>query len=42
MIHCCPSNDEGHRAVGEWFDDPKMYDFLGTLIALVPTISMRH
>jgi hypothetical protein len=42
VLHFNPSNDEVHRRVGEWFDDPEVYEFLGRVMAVVPTISMRH
>lgn len=42
VLHFNPSNDEVHRKVGEWFDDPEVYEFLGRIMAVVPTISMRH
>jgi len=42
ILHFCPPNQEVHRKVGEWFDDPEVYDLLGGLMTLVPAISMRH
>ncbi len=42
ILHFCPSNKEVHRKVGQWFDDPEVYDFLGRLLAVVPAVSMRH
>ena len=42
VLHFNPSNDEVHRKVAEWFDDPEVYEFLGRIMAVVPTISMRH
>lgn len=42
ILHFCPSNDEVHRKVGQWFDDPDVYGFLGGLLPVVPAISMRH
>jgi hypothetical protein len=42
ILHFNPSNQEVHRKVGEWFDDPEVYEFLGQIIAVVPSISMRH
>ena len=42
ILHFNPSNEEVHRKVGEWFDDPEVYAFLGQIMTLVPTISMRH
>lgn len=42
ILHFCPSNEEVHRKVGQWFDDPEVYDFLGRFLGVVPAISMRH
>lgn len=42
ILHFCPSNDEVHRNVREWFDDPEVYEFLGKLVPLIPAVSMRH
>ncbi len=42
ILHFCPSNEEVHRKVGQWFDDPDVYGFLGKLIPVIPAISMRH
>jgi hypothetical protein len=42
ILHFCPQNQEVHRKVGEWFDDPEVYNFLARLLPLVPDISMRH
>jgi hypothetical protein len=42
ILHFCPSNEEVHRKVGQWFDDSEVYDFLGRLLSVVPAVSMRH
>lgn len=42
ILHFCPPNEEVHQKVGQWFDDPEVYDFLGRLLPLVPAVSMRH
>lgn len=42
ILHFCPTNQEVHRKVGQWFDDPEVYDFLGGLLPVVPAVSMRH
>jgi hypothetical protein len=42
ILHFCPPNEEVHRKVGQWFDDPEVYGFLGELLPAVPSISMRH
>lgn len=42
ILHFCPPNEEVHRKVGQWFDDPEVYRFLGGLLPVVPAISMRH
>jgi hypothetical protein len=42
ILHFNPTNEEVHRKVGEWFDDPEVYAFLGQIMTLVPSISMRH
>jgi len=42
ILHFCPSNEEVHRKVGEWFDDPEVYAFLGKIMPIVPAVSMRH
>lgn len=31
-----------HRKVGEWFDDAEVYNFIGTVLSVVPAVSMRH
>lgn len=42
ILHFCPSNDEVHRKVRDWFDDAEVYGFLGRLMPLIPALSMRH
>lgn len=42
ILHFNPSNAEVHRKVGEWFDDPEVYAFLGGITAMIPFVSMRH
>jgi len=42
ILHFTPSNAEVHRKVGEWFDDPEVYAFLGGMLAKIPFVSMRH
>jgi len=42
ILHFCPSNEEVHRKVGQWFDDPEVYRFLGKLLPVIPAVSMRH
>jgi hypothetical protein len=42
IVHFCPPNEEVHRKVGEWFNDPDVYEFLGKLMPMIPAISMRH
>lgn len=42
ILHFNPPNHEVHRKVGEWFDDPEVYEFLGQIMTVVPAISMRH
>lgn len=42
ILHFNPSNEELHRKVGEWFDDPEVYAFIGQIVTLAPAISMRH
>jgi hypothetical protein len=42
ILHFNPSNQEVHRKVAEWFDDPEVYQFLGQVLAVVPSMSMRH
>jgi hypothetical protein len=42
ILHFNPPNEEVHRKVGTWFDDPEVYTFLGQIMPVVPTISMRH
>jgi len=42
ILHFNPSNHEVHRKVGTWIDDPEVYAFLGQIMPVVPTISMRH
>ena len=42
ILHFCPSNEEVHRKVGQWFDDAEVYGFLAKILPIVPAISMRH
>lgn len=42
ILHFCPDNDEVHRQVGQWLNDPDVYDFVGTLMPVVAAVSMRH
>jgi len=42
ILHFCPGNEDVHQKVGEWFDDPEVYDYLGRLLPTIPAISMRH
>lgn len=42
ILHFCPPNEEVHRKVGQWFDDPEVYAFLGKIMPIVPSVSMRH
>jgi hypothetical protein len=42
ILHFCPSNEEVHRKVRQWFDDPEVYDFLSRLLPVIPAVSMRH
>lgn len=42
ILHFCPPNEEVHRRVGEWFDDPEVYGFIERLLPLIPAVSMRH
>ncbi len=42
ILHFNPSNQEIHRKVGTWFEDPEVYAFLGEIMPVVTTISMRH
>jgi hypothetical protein len=42
ILHFDPPNEEVHRQVGQWFDDPEVYGFLGQFISAIPAVSMRH
>ncbi len=42
ILHFNPTNEEVHCKVSEWLDDPEVYAFLGQIMTLAPTISMRH
>lgn len=42
ILHFDPSNAEVHRQVGNWFDDPEVYEFLASIMSFVPAVSMRH
>ena len=42
ILHFAPSNAEIHRKVGEWFDDPEVYEFIAGILTAIPTVSMRH
>ncbi len=42
ILHFDPPNEEVHRKVREWLDDPEVYAFIGGVMALAPTLSMRH
>ncbi|MEM1098107.1 MAG: ATP-binding protein [Planctomycetota bacterium] len=37
-----PDNREVHRYVGEWFDDPEVYRFIGEHVELAPCLSLRY
>jgi len=37
-----PDNREIHRYVGEWFDDPEVYRFIGEHVELAPLLSLRY
>ena len=37
-----PSNSEVHDSTGQWFDDPIVHTFIGTIVADVPQLSIRH
>ncbi|MCL2641837.1 MAG: hypothetical protein FWD53_13385 [Phycisphaerales bacterium] len=36
------TNEEVHRQVGKWLDDPEVYKFVGKLMPLISTVSMRY
>lgn len=36
-----PDNNEIHRYVGDWFDDPEVYAFIGKYMGLTPHLSLR-
>lgn len=42
ILHFAPDNPEVHRQVGRWFDDPEVYEFLESLLPVIPAVSMRH
>jgi hypothetical protein len=42
ILHFDPSNAEVHRRVGEWFDDQQVYEFMTSVLHLVPSLSMRY
>ena len=42
ILHFDPANEEVHRKVLEWFDDQEVYEFLGRIMPVIPSISMRH
>jgi len=42
ILFFAPSNLEVHRKVGEWFDDPEVYQFMERCLELVPGVSMRY
>ncbi len=42
ILHFNPPNAEVHRRVGEWFNDPEVYGFMGQIMPVAPTVSMRH
>lgn len=42
ILHFCPSNDEVHRKVREWFDDAEVYEFLASVMPMIAALSMRH
>lgn len=42
ILYFCPSNEEVHRKVGQWFEDSEVYNLLGRLLPLIPAVSMRH
>lgn len=42
ILHFCPANEEVHRKVGEWLNDPDVYGFIEQLLPMIPAVSMRH
>jgi hypothetical protein len=42
ILHFDPSNAEVHRRVGEWFQDPEVYEFIAGIMPSFSPISMRH
>jgi hypothetical protein len=42
ILHFDPSNAEVHRRVGEWFQDPEVFEFIAGIMPSVSAISMRH
>lgn len=43
--HLClfePTDEEVHRKVGEWFEDPVIYQWFAEHMHLIPSLSMRH
>lgn len=42
ILHFDPPNEEVHRKVREWLDDPEVYEFVGEVMTLAPVLSMRH
>jgi len=37
-----PTAEEIHRKTAEWFDDPEIYNFIGSYLKYVPQLSMRY
>jgi hypothetical protein len=42
ILHFDPPNQEVHRKVDDWFEDPEVYEFIGQIMNYAPAISMRH
>jgi hypothetical protein len=42
ILHFDPPNEEVHRKVREWLDNPEVYAFIGEVMALAPSLSIRH
>lgn len=42
ILYFNPSNAEIHRRVGEWFEDPEVYNLIAGTLPAITALSMRH
>lgn len=42
ILHFDPPNEEVHQRVSEWFNDDEVYEFIASIMDMIPAVSMRH